>query len=781
MPKFGMGQSVSRKEDNRLVIGKGEYTDDTSFPNQAHGIVVRSPHAHARIAGIDTAQASSAPGVLAVLTAADVKTDGLGTQPCFAETPNIDGSPYVSPPHALLADDCVRHVGDPVVFIVAETHEHAWEAADLVAIDYEILPAVTDTATALRESSPQVWPEAPSNQCVHWAQGDADTTKAALAAAAHIATLELTNNRLVVNSMEARAALGAYDPDTDRFTLITGTQGVSVIRAILANIVFQVPEENVRVITRDVGGGFGMKAQFYAEMALVLWASKRVGRPVKWTSDRSEAFLSDIHGRDHVTKAELALDGNGIFLGLRVSTVANMGAYLSTVSVLVPCEACQGMHTGVYDIPAAYNEVRAVFTHSVPVDTYRGAGRPEAAYMIERLVDVAARVSGIDPAELRRLNYIKPQAMPYTTSLGLLYDSGDFARNMDEAQTAADWTGARKRKEAARKLGKLRGIGMAYYIETCAGPLLGPETVTLRVEHNHIDVVIGTQASGQGHETAFAQLVCENLGIDFEQVALITGDSDITPASLGTAASRSLTVGGGALGLAAKDLIEKGRSFAENMLETAASDIEFADGAFAIVGTDRRVSLFDIAAAVRDGKVVTADGDAALFGRGEWVTENATYPNGCHICEVEIDGDIGAVEIVSYTLVDDFGKVINPLLLAGQIHGGIAQGAGQALMEVAAYDGSGQLLTGSFMDYAMPRAHDLPMFDVGYNEIPCTTNPLGIKGAGEAGSVGAPPAIVNAIVDALSDYGIDHIEMPVTSERVWETIRNAVAKAAEQN
>ena len=779
MPKFGMGQSVSRKEDNRLVSGRGEYTDDNSLPGQAYSVVLRSPHAHARIAALETAQALSAPGVLAVLTAADATADGLGTQPCFAPTTNIDGSPYVSPPHALLAGDSVRHVGDPVAFIVAETREQAREAADLVEINYDTLPAVTETAGALVEGAPQVWPEAPNNLCVHWAQGDAEAADAAFAKAAHVATLELINNRLVVNSMEARAALGAFDPETDRYTLTTGTQGVSGIKAILANMIFQVPEENVRVITGDVGGGFGMKGQFYAEMGLVLWASKRIGRPVKWTSDRSEAFLSDIHGRDHATTAELALDADGKFLGMRVSTIANMGAYLSTVSVLIPCEACQGMHTGVYDIPAAYNEVRAVFTHSVPVDAYRGAGRPEAAYMIERLVDVAARVSGIDSTELRRRNYIKPEAMPYTTSLGLLYDSGEFARNMDEALAASDWNSAPTRRTDARRQGKLRGVGMAYYIETCGGPMLGPEDVTLRVDEDRIAVLIGTQSSGQGHETAFSQLVCEDLGVDFEQVELITGDSDVTPPSMGTAGSRSLTIGGGALGLAAKDLIEKGRGLAEHMLEVASSDIEFADGAYTIAGTDRRVSLFELAAAARTGGVSAPDGDAGLFGRADWVTENATYPNGCHICEVEIDADTGAVEIVSYILVDDFGKVINPLLLAGQIHGGIAQGAGQALMEVAAYDTSGQLLTGSFMDYAMPRAQDFPMFGVNYNEIPCTTNPLGIKGAGEAGSVGAPPAIVNAIVNALSDYGIDHIEMPVTAERIWEIINRGVAAAAE--
>ncbi len=777
MTKFGMGQTVSRKEDDRLVSGRGAYTDDTSLPDQAHGIVLRSPHAHARINRLDTARANAAPGMLAVLTAADAQADGLGTQPCFAPTTNLDGSPYVSPPHPLLADDIVRHVGDPVAFIVAETRDQAWEAADLVDIDYEILDAATDTAIAPTDGAPQVWPEAPNNLCVHWGQGDAAATDTAFAGAAHIAEIELINNRLVVNSMEARAALGVYDADSDRYTITTGTQGVSGIHAVLAGVIFQVPEEKVRVITGDVGGGFGMKGQFYAEMALVLWGSKRLGRPVKWTSDRSEAFLSDIHGRDHVTRAQLALDGDGKFLGLRVSTLANMGAYLSTVSVLIPCEACAGMQTGVYDIPIAYNEVKAVFTHTVPVDAYRGAGRPEAAYMIERLVEVAARVSGIDATEIRRRNYIKAEAMPYTTSLGLLYDSGEFARNMDEARVAADWDGAAARRKSARERGKLRGIGMAYYIETCAGPMLGPENVTLRVEEDRIAMVIGTQSSGQGHETAFAQLVCENLGVDFEQVELITGDSDVTPPSMGTAGSRSLTLGGAALGLAAKDLIEKGRGLAEEVLEAAASDIEFGDGAFTVAGTDRSVSLFGLANAIRDGTVAEPDDGAALFGRGEWQSENATYPNGCHICEVEIDIDTGAPEIVAYTLVDDFGKVINPLLLAGQIHGGIAQGAGQALMEVAAYDGSGQLVTGSFMDYAMPRAVDFPMFGVKYNEIPCTTNALGIKGAGEAGSVAAPPAIVNAVVDALSDHGIDHIEMPVTAQRIWEIIHGRAQAA----
>ncbi len=777
MAKFGMGQTVSRKEDNRFVSGRGDYTDDASLSNQAYGVVVRSPHAHAKIQRLDTAPAGAARGVLAVLTAPDASAEGLGTPPCLAKTKNLDGSPYVNPPHPLLAGEVVRHVGDPVAFVVAETYALAREAADLVEIDYEVLAAATDTGSALSDGTPQVWPEAPNNLCVHWGQGDAVATDAAFAAAAHVAELELVNNRLVVNSMEARAALGVYDADREQFTLNTGTQGVSDIRDILASNIFHVPPEKVRVITGDVGGGFGMKAQFYAEMGLVLWASKRIGRPVKWTSDRSEAFLSDIHGRDHVTKAQLAMDGDGKFLGLRVSTVASMGAYLSTVSVLIPCGACEGMHTGVYDIPAAHNEVRAVFTHTVPVDAYRGAGRPEATYMIERLVNVAATVAGIDPSELRRRNYIKSEAMPYSTSLGLLYDSGEFLRNMDEACAAADWDGASVRRKTARERGKLLGIGMAYYIETCAGPALGAENVTLRVEDDHVSIVIGTQSSGQGHETAFAQLVCENLGIDFEQVELITGDSDVTPLSMGTAGSRSLTIGGAALGIAAADLIEKGRVVAEELLEVAPSDIEYGDGAYTVVGTDRRVSLFELGSAIRDGKALAPKGTEALLGYGKWKSENATYPNGCHICELEIDVETGAVEIIAYTLVDDFGNVINPLLLAGQIHGGIAQGAGQALMEVAAYDDAGQLVTGSFMDYAMPRASDFPMFGVNYNEIPCTTNPLGTKGAGEAGAVGAPPAIVNAIVDALSDYGIDHIEMPVTAERLWEIIHGRATAA----
>ena len=777
MAKFGFGQTVSRKEDDRLLRGAGAYTDDAALPGQAHGIVLRSPHAHARIDRLDAARARAAPGVLAILTAAEAQADGLGTQPCFAPTTNLDGSPYVSPPHPLLAQDTVRHVGDPVAFVVAETRERAREAADLVDIDYAVLAAATDTAAALSGGAPAVWPEAPDNLCVHWGEGDAEATAAAFAGAAHVAEIELVNNRLVVASMEARAALGVYDAASGRYTLTTGTQGVSGVRDILAEAIFGVPAEKVRVLTADVGGGFGMKGQFYAEMGLVLWASKRTGRPVKWTSDRSEAFLSDIHGRDHVTRARLALDAEGRFLGLDVSTVANMGAYLSTVSVLIPCEACQGMQTGVYDIPVARNEVKAVFTHTVPVDAYRGAGRPEAAYMIERLVEIAARVSGLDAVEIRRRNYVAAEAMPYTTALGLLYDSGEFAANMDQARAAADWDGAPARRRAARARGKLRGIGMAYYIETCAGPMLGPEDVTLRVEEGRIAVLIGTQSSGQGHETAFAQLVCENLGVDFERVALVTGDSDVTPPSIGTAGSRSLTVGGAALGLAARDLVDKGRPLAEELLEVAARDIEFGGGAFTVVGTDRSVTLFELARALREGKVGSGDAAAALSGRGEWQSENATYPNGCHVCEVEIDIDTGAPDIVAYTLVDDFGRVVNPLLLAGQIHGGIAQGAGQALMELAAYDPSGQLVTGSFMDYAMPRAADFPMFAVRYNEIPCTTNALGIKGAGEAGSVAAPPAIVNAVVDALSDYGVDHIEMPLTAQRIWQ-ILHGPARAA---
>ncbi|MSP51647.1 MAG: xanthine dehydrogenase family protein molybdopterin-binding subunit [Alphaproteobacteria bacterium] len=775
MMKFGVGQSVERKEDKRLVTGRGLYPTDVRVPGQTYAALLRSPHAHARLTKIDVTAARQLLGVHIVLTGADVAADKFGSPPAFGPDKNRDGTASERPPHPLLVTDVVRHVGDPIAFVVADSLAIAREAADMIELEFESLPAIVDTAAALEDGAPLVWPSAAKNLCLDWEQGDKGATEAAIASASHVATLDLINNRLVVNSMEPRAAVGEYDAASGRYKLTTCTQGTRGIRGILA-AVFKLPEEKFRVITPpDVGGGFGMKGQFYAEMALVLWAAQKIGRAVKWSSDRSEAFLSDIQGRDHVTTARLALDRDGKFLGLHVRTVAAMGAYLSTVGPLIPTIACAGMHTGVYAIPAAYNEVKCVFTHTVPVDAYRGAGRPEAAYMIERLVDVAAHQLKIDPGELRRRNYITPAQMPYKTALGLTYDSGEFARNMDDARVAADWSGFTARRTAAARRGKLRGIGLAYYIETCAGPLLGGENVTLRVADGKVGLVIGTQASGQGHETAFAQFLNEKLEVGLERIELIQGDSDIVPASSGTAGSRSITTGGHATLVAADNLIEKGRSAASELLEVAGADIRYADGTFTVVGTDRRVTLFDVALAVRAGKVKGVE-EKELSGVGTWAPTNATYPNGCHICEVELDPETGKFEIIAYSIVDDVGKVLNPMLLAGQIHGGVVQGAGQAIMENTLYDGeSGQLLTASFMDYAMPRAEDVPFFNVSYNEVLCRTNPLGLKGAGEAGTVGACPSIVNAIVDALSTFGIKHLDMPLTAERVWRAIKDARA------
>ena len=766
--KFGAGQPVTRKEDQRLLTGQGRYTDDLNLPGQAYAYVLRSPHAHAAIRGIDTSAAMALPGVLCVLTGVDAEADGLGSNPCFVQLDNRDGSKSHAPPHWPLVRDRVRHVGDEVALVVAETANQARDATELIAVDYASLPSITDTAKAIGPGAPLVWDEAANNICFDWETGDKDATDQAFAGAAHVVGIELINNRVVANAMEPRAAIGAYDAADESYTIHTVSQGVHYIQNMLATSVLQVPREKVRVVTLDVGGGFGMKLYLYAEYPLILWASKKIGRPVRWTGDRSQSFVSDAQGRDHVTAAELAFDSEGKILGYRISTIANLGSYLSNFATVVPTEACKGVQGGVYAIPAAYLEVKGVFTHTIPVDAYRGAGRPEASYLIERLIDKAARELGIDPLELRQRNFIAPEAMPFTTAFGGTYDSGEFGRNMAEARDIADMGGFDKRRDAARQRGKRRGIGIAYYIEACASPALGPENATLRVEDDEtVTLLIGTQASGQGHETCFAQLVAEGLGVPFDQINMRQGDTAEIAQGGGTGGSRSMVAGGAAVTRAVKDVIDNARAIAAELLEVSGGDIEFADGRFTVAGTDRWKSLFDVAAAARKRSGETN----GLKGAGEYQPEAPTYPNGCHIVEVEIDPDTGAIKLVAYTVVDDFGKVINPLLIAGQVHGGIAQGAGQALMEDAIYDEeSGQLLTGSFMDYGMPRASDFPPLSTKWNEIPCTTNPLGVKGAGEAGTVGAAPAIINAIVDALSEFGVTHIDMPATPETIWQAI-----------
>ncbi|HTZ35904.1 MAG TPA: xanthine dehydrogenase family protein molybdopterin-binding subunit [Stellaceae bacterium] len=771
MTQFGIGQPVRRVEDRRFITGRGRYLDDIVRPRQAHAVLVRSPHAHARIAGVDTAAAAAAPGVLAVLTGADLAADGLGPVPCVS---GVAGA--VLPPRPAMVADRVRHVGDTVAMVVAESQVAARDAADLVAVDYEELPAVVDTALAGAAGQPQVWPEAANNLCFSWDVGDAAAVAAAAARARHKVALTLVNNRVVVNSMEPRGAIGEYDPGDDTYTLWSSTQGSHFVRNLLAEHVLRLPENRIRVVTPDVGGGFGMKLFLYPEHVLALWAAKRVGRAVKWVPDRADAFITDTQGRDNLTRLELSLDADLKFLGLSVELVANMGAYLSNFAPEIPTYSGAVMHSGVYAIPAIHVAVKGVFTHTVPVDAYRGAGRPEAAYALERLVDVAARQLGVAPDELRRRNLVAAAAMPYATPLGLTYDSGDFARNLDQALRAADTAGFAARREAAARRGRCRGIGQAVYIEQSGFP--PDEFAEARFDPSGtLTLLMGSQSSGQGHQTAYAQLAAEKFGLDLDKIRVLQGDSAAIAFGRGTGGSRSIPVGGGALLHAADKLIAKGRRIAAHLLEAAEADIAFAEGRFAIAGTDRGVALDAVVRAAFNPAQLPADVEPGFAESGHFTPPAPTFPNGVHVCEVEIDPDTGTVRIERYLVVDDFGVVINPLLLAGQVNGGIAQGVGQAMLERTVYDGqSGQLLSGSLQDYALPRADDLPALEFAYNVVPCRTNPLGVKGAGEAGAIGSPPALINAIVDALAPLGIAHIDMPATPEVVWRAIRDAGAR-----
>lgn len=763
MGKFGIGQAVERVEDTRLLTGRGRYTDDIDLDNQAYAVVLRSPHAHAEIRAIDTTAALAAPGVLAVYTAADIKAAGLGTLPCVIPLKQVDGSPLVTPPRPLLADGRVRHVGDPVTFVVAESVAQANAAAALVEVDYDALPAVADTKHATVSGAPQIWDAAPGNRCFVWADGDAAAVEAAFDKADRSITLELVNNRIIVNPMETRAAIGAWDGK--RFTLYTPSQGPHGIRGLMARNIFNMSSRDFRVVTTDVGGGFGMKIFLYAEQPLVLFAARALGRPVKWTAERSaDGFVSDSQGRDHVTTVDLALAKDGEFLGMRVRTLANLGAYLSNYSPFVATECGTGMLAGVYTTPAIHVQVTGVFTNTVPIDAYRGAGRPEAIYAVERLVDFAAREIGMDPAALRRRNFIPPDAMPFKTGMKLVYDSGKFSRNLDAALRLADRDGFAERKAASARNGKLRGLGHAYYVEAC-GFGVG-DAATVRIDRDGgATVLVGNQSNGQGHETAYSQIVADRLGIDIGKIRVLQGDTDVIGRGSGTGGSRALAEGGVACLRATETVIEKGRQIAADEMEAAAADIEYDAGLFRVAGTDRVLTLAEAAAASPE----------ALSADDQFKGEVPTFPNGCHVCEVEIERDTGRLAIVGYTVVDDFGTVVNPTLLRGQVHGGIGQGIGQAAIENCVYDaGSGQLMSGSFMDYALPRAADLPPLVVDIkDDAPCMTNPLGIKGSGEAGAVGAPPAVINAIVDALSDLGIHHIDMPATPERIWRAIQGA--------
>jgi aerobic carbon-monoxide dehydrogenase large subunit len=768
--KFGSGQPVPRLEDDRLITGKGQFTDDLTLPGVAHMVLLRSPHAHAKLKEVDTLHARSAPGVIGVFTHKDIEAAGIKPLPCVAVMPNRDGSQMVIPPRYALAKDRVSHLGEPVAMVVAETAAQARDAAEMINAYYEELPSVVDTVAAL--TAPPIHPGMKSNVALDHELGNKAAVDAAFDKAAHVTTLNLVNQRVVVNAMEPRACMGDYDKAKDKYTLYTGSQGVHGMRNGMAKMVMGIEDAKLRIITKDVGGGFGMKSFIYHEYPLVLFAAKKLGRPVKWTSERTEAFLSDTQGRDHVTESSIAFDKDHKILAIRTTTTAAMGALLSYFAPFVPTMAAPGMQVGVYAIPSFYTATKCVFTNTVPVDAYRGAGRPEAAYVIERLLDKAAGELKVDSAELRRKNFIQPSQMPYAFPSKNVLDSGEFAHNMDDAMKLADWQGFEGRAAAAKARGKRAGIGMAYYVEKTAG---GFEMAHIEVRADgEVRVIAGTQSNGQGHETAYAQLVAERLQIPIEIVKVTSGDSDAIKAGGGTGGSRSLTMAGGAIGVAVRDIVEKGKAIASNELEAAAADIEYTDAKFRIAGTDRSIGLFEVARIAKtQANVEDVEGIAA---DGEFKNASNTWPNGCHICEVEIDPETGVTDITRYTIVDDFGKIVNPLLVAGQVHGGVVQGLGQAMGEVAVYDNdSGQLVTGSFMDYWMPRADNFPMMAFKTNEIPCKTNPLGVKGCGEAGTVGAAPAYVNAVVNALKPYGVTHVDMPLTPLKVWHITKGKAA------
>ena len=756
--KFGISQSVVRKEDDPLLRGAGRFTSDHMPAGTLHAVVLRSPHANAGFRITDVEKARQLPGVRLILIGAD--TAGLGKMPMMFGIPDLD---IPVPPYEILARDAVHHVGDAIAFVVADTVEQARDAAEAVAVEWTPRPAVVDAVAALAPGAAWVWPDRPGNLAFETSIGDKAKTDAAFSRAAKTVALTIVNQRLVTNYLDTRAVVAEYDPAKDRLTLTLGSQGPHRIRDVLCKMIMNIPPEKMRVITPDTGGGFGTKLFPYREYALVAVAARKLKRPVIWVSERTEHFLCDAQGRDNVTTAELALDANNKFLGLRVDTVADMGAYLSAFAPYIPYGGA-GMLPGVYDFPACHARVRAAYTNTLPVDAYRGAGRPEASYVIERLVDVAARELGVAPDALRKKNFIKPAQMPYTTPTDKVYDSGEFAAHMARAQEVGDWKGFGKRLADARRRKKLRGIGLATYIEVCGGA--GPQLAIVRLEFDgSVKVVIGSQSTGQGHQTAYAQLIAEHLDLPPDRVIVVQGDTDLISSGFGTGGSSSIPAGGASVSNAAKKLADNLKKLAADALEAGPSDLEISDGQVRVVGTDRAISFADLATRGKPEQLAAEDA---------WMPQS-TFPNGTHLAEVEVDPATGRVEIVSYVVVDDFGVTINPLLLEGQVVGGAVQGIGQALMERTVYDkDSGQLVTASLMDYALPRADDAPAFHFETRNIRCTANILGVKGAGEAGTIGAAPAVMNAVADALwRAHRIRHIDMPATPERVWAAIHEA--------
>jgi carbon-monoxide dehydrogenase large subunit len=774
-----IGQSVPRREDQRFLTGAGQYTDDVVLPGQTYAAFVRSPHAHARIRSVNTAAALKSPGVVAIYTGADLADAKVGGLPCGWLIHSKDGTPMKEPPHPVLAQGKVRHVGDQVALVVAETALQARDAAELVEVDYEELAPVIDLEQA-DQAGVAVHDEVPDNVCFDWGHGNKDAVDAAFAKAAKVSKLQFANNRLIPNAMEPRAANAQYTRHDDSYTLYVANQNPHVERLLMGAFVLGLPESRLRVIAPDVGGGFGSKIFLYPEETALVWASKRVGRPIKWTAERSESFLTDAHGRDHVTTAELALDEQGTFLALRVKTIANLGAYLSTFASSVPTILYATLLAGQYKTPAIYAEVKTVFTNTAPVDAYRGAGRPEATYVVERLVETAARDLKMDPAAIRRRNFITE--FPYATPVGLTYDTGNYAAHLDRAIELADVAGFPARKRDSEARGKLRGLGFSCYIEACG---LAPSNIAgalgaraglfeageVRVHPTGtVTVFTGSHSHGQGHETTFAQVVAARLGIPAESVEIVHGDTGRVPFGMGTYGSRSLSVGGTAIVKAVDKIIAKGKRIAAHLLEAADADIEFDNGEFKVAGTDRKVPFGQVALTAYVPHNYPLDKlEPGLNENAFYDPTNFTYPAGSYVCEVEVDPDTGRVRVERFTAVDDFGNLVNPMIVQGQVHGGIAQGLGQAMLESCVYDPhSGQLMTGSYMDYAMPRADDLPSFNVAHTVTPCTHNPLGVKGCGEAGAIGSPPAFINALTDAL---GVRDIAMPATPERVWRAVQ----------
>jgi aerobic carbon-monoxide dehydrogenase large subunit len=767
MGEFAIGQGVARFEDPRLVRGAGHYVDDVQLPGMAHGVVLRSPHAHATIKSIDTAGAKTAPGVLAVLTAADIKAAGLGDLPVPGGLKRRDGSAAFKPRYPILADGKVRWVGDCVAFVVAETLAQAMDALESIEVDYAELPAVTSTETATSAGGPPVWDECPDNIGFVNLVGDKDQVDAAFADAAHVVKQRFVINRVTAVTMESRNAVGHYDVGDDRYTVYTAMQRPQPTRAALAKVM-NVPESQVRIVTGDTGGSFGMKSPIFNEVPLVLLASRLTGRPVKWVSTRTEAFLADAQARDHVDEAELALDKDGHFLALRVTSQVAIGAYLQMAMPAFIFNA--GTLAGVYCTPAIHVDCTCVYTNTNPMRPYRGNGRPEFAFVIERMVDIAADELGIDPVELRRRNTVPPSAMPFKTGLTFTYDSGEFEKNMDMALALADAKNLAKRKADAKKRGKLLGFGLSNTIERAGAASLEGAEVRLS-NSGTLTLISGSNSQGQGHETVLKQIVCDRLGIDPGETHYVQGDTDEVFFGEGTGGSRTMTLAGSAFHDATSKIVDKARLIAAHMLQVAADDLKFEDGVFSTSQTNRTLSVKEIAVASLNPANLPAGMEPGLSATAVYNAPVANFPNGCHVCEVEIDRETGETQIVRYSVVDDVGTVVNPMLLHGQIHGGIAQGAGQALMEDIHFDAAGQLVTASFMDYAMPHAHNFSAMTVDSNPVPTKTNPLGVKGAGEAGCVGALPAVVNAVVDALSEFGVRHIEMPATPERIWRAMQ----------